>query len=159
MNIINEIIKIVPFENIHATAFKQLNIQWLEKYELLEPADLKYLDNPRANILEQGGQIMIAITDSAVIGTCAIIAGTDNTAELAKLTVAPNAREKGVGRMLIMDSIDKARKMGLKKLFLVSNKKLNQAIRLYESFGFRHLPIPEDTIYKTANIYMELQID
>ncbi|WP_413833023.1 hypothetical protein, partial [Desulfobacula sp.] len=78
-------IKIVPFENIHATAFKQLNIEWLEAYELFEPTDLKYLDNPQLNILEQGGRILMAITDNAVIGTCAIIIETSDTAELAKL--------------------------------------------------------------------------
>ena len=51
MNTINEMIKIVPFENIHAAAFKQLTLEWLEGYNLFEPADLKYLDNPKSNIL------------------------------------------------------------------------------------------------------------
>jgi len=151
-------IKIVPFENIHAAAFKQLNLEWLEAYELFEPTDLKYLDNPQSNILEQGGKILMAITDNTVIGTCAIIIRTSNTAELAKLAVSPDAQGKGVGRMLAMESIKKASKMKLKKIFLVSNKKLNRAIQLYESFGFKHMPIPKDTIYKTADVYMELQI-
>ena len=61
--------------------------------------------------------------------------------------------------MLAMESIKEARKMGFKKIFLVSNKKLDKAVRLYESFGFRHLPVPEDTIYKTADVYMELKIN
>jgi len=108
-------IKIVPFENIHAAAFKQLNLEWLEAYDLFEPADLNYLDNPQSNILEQGGRILIAVTDNAVIGTCAILIETSNTAELAKLAVSPDAQGKGVGRMLAMESLKEARKMGLKK--------------------------------------------
>lgn len=152
-------IKIVPFESIHAAAFKQLNLEWLEAYELFEPADLKYLDNPQSNILEQGGRILMAITDNSVIGTCAIIIETSDTAELAKLAVSPDAQGKGVGRMLARESIKEASKMGFKKIFLVSNKKLNRAIQLYESFGFKHMPIPKDTIYKTADVYMELQIN
>jgi N-acetylglutamate synthase-like GNAT family acetyltransferase len=152
-------IKIVFFENIYAAAFKQLNLEWLEAYGLFEPADLNYLDNPQSNILEQGGRILIAITGNDVIGTCAIILETNNTAELAKLAVSPNAQGKGVGRMLAIESIKEARKMGLKKIFLVSNKKLNRAIRLYESIGFKHMPIPKDTIYKTADVYMEFQIN
>lgn len=151
-------IKIVPFESIYATAFKQLNLEWLETYELLEPADLKYLDDPQSNILEKGGRILIALNDNAVIGTCAIIMETRNTAELAKLAVSPEARGKGVGRILAMESIKEACKMGFKKIVLVSNKKLNTAIRLYESFGFMHMPVPKDTIYKTADVYMELNI-
>lgn len=152
-------IRIVPFENIHASAFKQLNLEWLEAYELLEPADFKYLDNPLSNILEQGGKILMAITDNAVIGTCAIILETSSTAELAKLAVSPDAQGKGVGRMLARESIKEACNMGLKKISLVSNKKLEKAIKLYESFGFRHMPIPKDIIYKTADVYMELQIN
>ena len=152
-------IKIVPFENIYAVAFKQLNLEWLETYNLFEAADLKYLDDPQSTILEQGGRILMAINDNAVIGTCAILMETNDTAELAKLAVSPEASGKGVGRMLAMESIKEARKMGFKKIFLVSNKKLDKAVRLYESFGFRHLPVPEDTIYKTADVYMELKIN
>ncbi|MCP4673231.1 MAG: GNAT family N-acetyltransferase [Desulfobacula sp.] len=152
-------IKIVPFENIHAVAFKQLNLEWLEAYNLYEPADLQYLDAPQSNILEQGGRILIAIKDNVVIGTCAIIMETSDTAELAKLAVSPDAQGKGVGRMLAMESVKEARKMGLKKIFLVSNKKLDRAIRLYESFGFSHMPVPKDTIYKTADVYMEMIIN
>ena len=152
-------IKIVPFENMHAAAFKKLNLEWLEAYKLLEPADLKYLDDPQSNILEQGGRILMAINDSFVIGTCAIIMKTSDTAELAKLAVAPDAREKGIGRMLAMESVKEARKMGFKKIFLVSNKKLDSALRLYESFGFKHMPVPKDTIYKTADVYMEMIIN
>ena len=152
-------LKIVPFENIHAVAFKQLNLEWLKAYELFEYADLQYLDNPQSKILEQGGRILMAINDNFVIGTCAIIMETSNTAELAKLAVSPDAQGEGVGRMLAMESVKEARKMGLKKIFLVSNKKLDRAIRLYESFGFKHMPVPKDTIYKTADVYMELQIN
>jgi len=152
-------LKIVPFENIHAVAFKQLNLEWLKAYELFEYADLQYLDNPQSKILEQGGRILMAINDNFVIGTCAIIMETSDTAELAKLAVSPDAQGEGVGRMLAMESVKEARKMGLKKIFLVSNKKLDRAIRLYESFGFKHMPVPKDTIYKTADVYMELQIN
>lgn len=39
-------IKIRSFENRDEAHFKRLNLEWLESY-LLEPADLKYLDNPQ----------------------------------------------------------------------------------------------------------------
>ena len=152
-------IKIVPFENIHAAAFKQLNLEWLKAYELFEPADLQYLDNPQLNILEQGGKILMAIKDNVVIGTCAIIMKESDTAELAKLSVSPDAQGKGVGRMLAMESVKEAHRMGLKTIFLFSNNILGRAIRLYESFGFKHMPVPKDTIYQTADVYMELIIN
>lgn len=158
MNWVDQKIKIIPFEDKHAKAFKRLNLEWLESYSLLEPADSNYLDNPQSVILDQGGRILVAVSDDAVIGTCAIIKETRRTAELAKLAVSPDARGKGIGRILTIESIKIARKMGFKKIFLVSNKKLTTAIQLYESLGFRHAPVPEDTQYATADIYMEFKI-
>jgi ribosomal protein S18 acetylase RimI-like enzyme len=158
MDFVDEKIKIVPFEDWHAEAFKRLNIEWLEDYKLLEPADLKYLDKPRQVIIEQGGKILIAVIGDVVVGTCAIIKETSKRAELAKLAVFPGARGKGIGRMLTVESINEARKMGFKKVILVSNKKLAAAIKLYESLGFKHAPVPEDIIYVTADVYMELTI-
>jgi len=70
MAVVDEKIKIVPFEEKYAPAFKRLNLQWLEAYKLFEPADLKYLDKPRSIVLEQGGKILIAVSEDIVIGTC-----------------------------------------------------------------------------------------
>ncbi|RLC00539.1 MAG: hypothetical protein DRH34_10675 [Deltaproteobacteria bacterium] len=158
MGLVDKKIKIVSFEDKYAAAFKQLNLQWLEDYKLFEPADLKYLDKPRSVILEQGGKILIAVSEDAVIGTCAIIKESSRKAELAKLAVSSNVQGRGIGRLLTLESIKMAQKMGFKKLFLVSNKKLKTAVLLYESLGFKHAPVPEDTIYATADIYMELKI-
>ena len=76
MNRLN--IKILPFKDRYAAQFKRLNLEWLETYALLEPADLKYLDNPQLLIIEQGGRILIATAGDAVVGTCAIIKETNN---------------------------------------------------------------------------------
>ena len=158
MDNINKRIEIVPFEDRYAKAFKQLNLEWLQKYELFEPLDLECLDKPRQAIIDRGGKILLAITDGMVVGTCAIIKKTEDTAEFAKLSVFPEIRKKGVGSLLTIVAINLAQKMGFKKIVLVSNKKLDNAIRLYESLGFKHEPVPADSIYESADIYMELNI-
>ena len=158
MDSVDAKIKILPFEDRHAEVFKQLNLDWLKAYELFEPADLKHLDKPRPNIIEQGGQILMAISGDTAIGTCAIIKEDSKTAELAKLAVSHSAQGKGIGRKLTRESIKTARKMGFENIILVSNKKLTNAVQLYESLGFKHAPVPVDTIYVTADIYMELKI-
>jgi len=155
----NDKIKIVPFENRYAEAFKQLNLEWLETYDLLEPADLEYLDYPEQVIVEPGGRILMAIDGDTVIGTCAIVKETGKSVELAKLAVSPDSRGKGIGRLLTMKSIKEAQEMGFEKMILVSNTKLVAAVKLYESLGFRHAPVPEDIIYATADVYMELILD
>lgn len=51
--------------------------------------------------------------------------------------------------------IEEAQKMGIQKLILYSNRKLKPAIHLYESFGFKEIPVESD-VYERADIKMEL---
>jgi len=158
MDLTEKRIEIVPFEDRYTKAFKQLNLERLKKYELLKPIDLEYLVKPRQTIIDRGGKILMAITNGMIVGSCAIIKKTAHTAEFAKLAVLPDVREKGIGSLLIIASINLAQKMGFKKIVLVSDKKLNKAVRFYESFGFMHGTVPEDIKYKTENVYMVFNI-
>lgn len=153
-----ETVKIIPFAEKYIKEFKQLNMEWLENYKLLEPADLKYLDNPFQLIINPGGRILMAIVDDEIVGTCAIIVKSKNIFELAKLAVSENAQGKGIGRSLAIESIKQAKDMGAEIINLVSNSRLSTAIRLYESLGFEHAPLPDDIDYETADVYMEFKI-
>ena len=150
--------KIIPFEERFARDFKRLNMDWLEGYRLLEPADLKHLDCPLKSIIDPGGRILMAIDGDKAVGTCAIIVKDKNIVELAKLAVSKKAQGKGIGRNLAVESIKQAKDMGAKIINLVSNSKLSAAVRLYESLGFEYAPVPDDTDYETADIYMEFKI-
>lgn len=153
-----ETVKIIPFEEKHMKEFKELNMEWLEGYKLLEPADLKYLDNPFQLIINPGGRILMAIFGEKIVGTCAIIVKSKKTFELAKLAVSEDFQGKGIGRNLAIESIKQAKDMGAEIVNLVSNSKLSAAIRLYESLGFEHAPLPDDIDYETADVYMEFKI-
>ncbi len=78
--------------------------------------------------------------------------------ELVKLAVAADVQGQGVGRRLIEVSLDFARQQGASRVTLISNSKLEAALRLYQRFGFRRLPLPADQPYATADIYMELSL-
>ncbi len=41
MDIVENKIEILPFDDRYAKAFKRLNSEWLKKYELFEPAYFK----------------------------------------------------------------------------------------------------------------------
>ncbi|MCP4719220.1 MAG: GNAT family N-acetyltransferase [Desulfobacteraceae bacterium] len=151
-------IEIVPFEDKHAKAFKKLNLEWLGKYDPLKPMDLEYLNNPQQAIIDRGGKVLMVINNGVVVGTCAIIKKTAHTAEFSKLSVLPSIRKKGIGSLLIIASINLTQKMGFKKVVIVLNKKLDTAIQLYQSLGFKPRPVPEDLIYESTDIYMELNI-
>ena len=92
------------------------------------------------------------------MGTCAAIPHERNHVEIAKLAVAPDARGRGIGRRLTEAVIAHSRQINAQTLFLVSNTRLKTALRLYESMGFAYAPLPAETDYATADVYMELQV-
>jgi putative acetyltransferase len=85
----------------------------------------------------------IAEEDGKIIGGCGIYPTPDlpeGCAELVKLYLLPTLRGRGIGRQLMEKSIDSAKKLGYKKLYLESFPELGNAIGLYEKVGFRHIP-------------------
>ena len=153
-----EPIIIVTYRPEFRAAFERLNRVWLEAHGLLEPADLEFLREPEHHILSTGGQIYIALQAGEVVGTCAALRLSPQAVELAKLVVAPAAQGRGLGRQLCERVLQFARDAGASTVELTSHTALDHAVRLYESLGFRHLPIPADVRYQTANVYMELTL-
>ncbi len=153
-----ERLEIVGFADEYAGAFARLNREWLERYALLEERDRKHLEHPRTSIVATGGEIFFALSGGEVVGTCATIVHDAETVELAKLAVDAKARGQGVGQRLTQTAIDWARERGARKIVLLSSTKLEAALRLYERLGFAYGPVPADSGYDTADIYMELEL-
>jgi GNAT superfamily N-acetyltransferase len=142
----------------HARRFAELNRAWLEEYGLMEPSEEAQLADPQAHFVDQGGQIFVAIGGDTVVGTCAVLPSGAGEFELAKLTVSPEFRGHGIARRLVERCIAFARDRGARRLMLLSNSQLQPAIRLYESMGFVHRPVPAVTKYEIADVYMVLDV-
>lgn len=151
-------IAIVGYEDRFADDFARLNREWLDAHGLYEEADGKQLYAPRREIIDAGGEIFIAVKDGQVVGTCALVRMSHGMFELAKLAVAREVRGAGLGRRLSAFAIERARKLGATRVALVSSTKLTTALRLYESMGFVHMPMPAHQPYATADVYMELEL-
>ena len=151
-------LEIVPFRPEHADAFYALNRAWLDEHGLYEPADEAQLVNPQSEILDAGGAILVALQDGEVVGTAAVIPHGPGEMELAKVTVARAARGAGLGRRLTDACVAEARARDARRLVLVSSSKLGTALRLYESMGFVHKPLPSVLPYESADVYMELEL-
>ena len=118
-------IEIVDFKIEHASAFKELNYRWINKFFEIEESDRKMLENPQAYIIDNGGAVLIALENDQVVGTCALVKMKEaNTYELAKMAVDENFQNKGIGYLLGQATIEKARSMDAVKLFLETNGKL-----------------------------------
>lgn len=152
-------IEIISYRPYLQEAFERLNRQWLETHSLFEQADRECLQDPEGHVLATGGQIFFAIDHGNVVGTCAAICFPPTTVELAKLAVSPEARGRGIGRLLCDRVLQFAREAGATQVVLTSNTALGPAISLYESLGFQHGPLPPDVRYVTADVYMTLALD
>jgi putative acetyltransferase len=138
-------------------AFKELNELWISRDFALEPGDHEVLGDPRGKILAHGGEICVADQDGTVIGCCALVAMGPGEFELSKMTVAEEARGRGVGRKLLQFAIAHARQLGAHRLYLESNTRAASAIHLYEELGFQHLSAPDHASkYERADTFMEM---
>lgn len=152
------VIAIRAYRPEDAAAFRELNEDWIEKHFGLEEKDRTTLGDPETYILKPGGHIFMALAEGKAIGCCALLLMRPGMYEVAKMTVAEGYRGHGVGRRLLAHTILAGWTLGADTLYLVTNDKLVDAIHLYESLGFRHVP-PERVVpspYARANVYMEL---
>jgi len=143
-----------------ATAFRTLNEEWITRYFTLEKADRETLGDPENKILKKGGYVFMAYLGHQAVGCVALIPMGDGVYELSKMAVSPEQRGLGIGRRLLQHAVTQAKRIGAKSLFLGSNSRLENAVHLYESIGFRHVPaerVPEMP-YVRANVFMEMPL-
>ena len=150
-------IEIIDYSGEYANDFRELNLEWLEKYNLTESHDLEVLDDPQKTVLDPGGFIFLAIKKGDVIGSAALIPTGDGEFELAKMCVRPEWQGRGLSRLLLQKCIDQAVSIQARRIILYSNSKLQRAIGLYERSGFKHVPVT-DAPFTTADVKMEMEL-
>jgi len=151
--------EIVSYKKEYASAFKSLNIAWLEKYFYVENYDKEVLGKPEEYIITPGGYIFFTLDDTKKItGTVALIPMEDGLLELSKMAVAPAYQGKGVGQKLMAHCIAFAKAKAYSKLVLYSNTILENAIYIYRKWGFVEVPLEKDNIYDRSNIKMEVDL-
>ena len=94
------------------------------------------------------GPVLVATDDAAIIGTVMLqtwpnggelLRGPEE-AEIRALAVRPEARGRGVGRALVDAVIDRAARLGVRHLLLLTQQEMKAAHRIYEEAGFARLP-------------------
>ncbi len=66
----------------------------------------------------------------------------EDTCELVKMYLLPEARGLGLGKVLIERCIELAKENGFKRIYLESMPELRKALKVYEKFGFTYLSKP-----------------
>jgi len=153
-----EAVEIREFQTGDEQAFRRLNEEWIIRYFALEKKDVEALSHPRQTILDRGGRILFAVRAGEPIACCALVPTGQGEFEIAKMAVTESAQGSGIGRRVLLATIEAARAAGAARLFLETNHVLTPAIRLYESVGFRHIPAEarKASPYARSDVQMEL---
>lgn len=150
--------EIISFDPVYSEEFKNLNIAWLEKFFWVEPHDEEVLGNPQKYILDPGGMIFFVMDNEKIVGTVALMKMEEGVFELTKMAVSPEYQGKKIGQKLMEHTLDFARKQGWNHLIIYSNRKLENAIYIYQKYGFREIPIGENNPYSRGDIKMRLDL-
>lgn len=135
-----------------------LNEAWLEKYFQVEPRDVVQLGDPETHILSKGGYVYHAQMDNgSIVGVAALMYVSEGVYELSKMAVDESHQGNGIGRILAVKCLNKAREINARKVTLYTNSVLVRAIQLYHHLGFREVDLDPGQ-YERADTKMELNL-
>ena len=87
----------------------------------------------------------VAERENKIVGGAGIFPSSglpEDTCELVKMYLLPEARGIGLGKMLIEKCIEAAKEKGYKNMYLETMPELKQALKTYEKFGFQYINAP-----------------
>lgn len=97
-------------------------------------------------LFQQPGSIyFIAETNDEVLGGAGVYPTEglpQQTCELVKMYLRPQARGKGLGKLLIDKCLEFAKSFGYVQVYIETMPELRKAVTVYEKFGFEYLKAP-----------------
>lgn len=151
-------LKIIPFEQKHANLFRDLNLNWLEKFFFVEEKDKDLLNNSQKFILDKGGFIFMATLNSEVVGCYSLIPYSGAIYELGKMAINENYQGKKLGQQLLQHAVSFAKANNWDALVLYSSTKLPTALHIYKKNGFKEIPLEKNLPYARSDIKMKLSL-
>lgn len=123
-----------------------MEIKKLDSGKLI-PYDLLLLADPSIEAIDDyihRGECYGAYMDNDLVGVCVTIRTRPLTLEVINVAVKEAYQGKGIGKKLILNVIDMARKSNIKVLEVgTGNSSINQ-LALYQKCGFRIVGIDKD---------------
>jgi len=108
------------------------------------------------------GFLLLAQEDGAVAGCACVRTIANGVAELKRMYVRPEFRQKGIGKGLVQEAIGEARAQRFRTMKLDSAGFMAEAHTLYRSFGFNDTPPYEGSEipvqYHNHWVFMQLEL-
>ena len=109
------------------------------------------------NDINDSFEVFYCLVDQEmVVGTVALKKIDERTVELKALYLHKDYRGKGLGSLLMSVSVNEAKSRGYKCIVLDSMLKYEEAIRLYEKFGFEKIDRYNDNAM--ADVFMKMDL-
>jgi len=130
------------------------------QYESLYTAAAFAITTPPPGEIEQRwneGPVWSALQNGRLVGTVAAVA-KDDALSIRSMAVLPSARGQGIGKILLAEVERFARAGGFRRLLLSTTPFLDDAIHLYERFGFERTPDGPHDLAGTPLFTMEKKL-
>lgn len=95
------------------------------------------LNDLKKKYIPPNGEILVALKDDDVLGMVAYYKHDENTCEMKRLYVKPEARGRHLGDILLSNIIEHAKDNGYEIMLLDTIEPLKHAIALYKKHGFK----------------------
>ena len=123
------------------TYYEELAVRFLDGYD---PAVSPVAD---AEMTPPAGLLLIASLHGEPVGCGALIFYPDAVGLVKRMWVAPSVRGLGLGRRLLYELEDRGRANGVRLMRLETRDELTEAIRMYETSGYREVDPFNDEPY------------
>ncbi len=133
-------IKLRNASNKDEQKIKELVFSVLSEYGLKPDVDStdSDLNDIEKNYINGNGIFEIAEDDEGnVYATMGLFKIDADACEIRKMYINKNYRGKGIGKLLLIRCIEKAKRLGYKKIILETASVLKEAIGLYTKHGFK----------------------
>lgn len=151
-------IEIIDYDAMHRKVFYEIGKSWIASMFIMEDTDEQILSDPQKYVIDKGGTVILAKLGGNVVGSSALVPISEEKLELTKMGVLPIAKGKKVGLKLMISSIERARVLGARQIYLETNKKCVSAIALYKKFGFKNIALPKSSKYTRCDVAMQLKL-
>jgi ribosomal protein S18 acetylase RimI-like enzyme len=98
-------------------------------------------------LVEPAGLLLVARLRGEPVGCGGLRLHDGGVADVKRMWVAPSARGLGLGRRLLLELEEQARRRGVALVRLETNRALTEAIALYRSAGYVEVPRFNDETY------------
>jgi putative acetyltransferase len=140
------LITITPFHPADQAEIKELILYGLvEHWGFLDPTKNPDLDDIAASY--RGATFLVARLGDAIVGTGALVPRRDGSAEIVRMSVAPQHRRSGIGRRILEALIEQARAQGFRQVILETTSTWSEVIEFYLRCGFRITHTQEGDVY------------